>query len=207
MSKLHVAVEINDTISLVKANESTGFVKCGNCEELWCDHIKKVVIENLDSSIIWHQVSKLPEDEPIDTVINIQVPIYPSANKWGRVWLQRSKVVPAAVEMYLDREQSKTSVDEFIGYLNQGDGRGVMRGLLFDWFEGAHPQWKDMTCGNAGHSFQNEMAYQQNIKNGLKIIEAWSIFTDDGCLSCTMTAHANFDDLIPDLGPAPPAPF
>jgi hypothetical protein len=163
----------------------TRHITCLECDQVWCAHLANITRENLDTEFIWGE-----ENAELVLRQSIQVPIVPTMSMWAEVTLTLNDRLKAYMVEF-------DSV--FIGFIHRGEGRGVLRSMMIDWFRGTDFAAKE--CIQIGHSYKAQMVWQRdmqpNANEGRKFSQQWSVFTTGRCLVCNGEAD-DFSDLAPE---------
>jgi hypothetical protein len=85
----------------------------------------------------------------------------------------------------------------FLGYLNKGEGRRVLREILDNWLF-TQPNGQ---CKNRSHSFAAQLDYEKRQKTpeGRRICWWFYVLTGQ-CPECVIGEGADISDLVPDAG-------
>lgn len=179
-----------------------GHIKCEDDQKYWCEHVQGVIIQSLDAESLWEEFTDNPAG------IEIEVPMVPSSNLWARVTLQDAEQKYACRQVIWDSSvvpwltgtltgpSSRVDQPNFIGYLLPGEGRMVIRNMMFDWFKGLGEI--GVTCSSSSHGYKEEREWIKAINNSVrKWGELWSVYTTGFCLDCNPTGGWS-DDLIPE---------
>lgn len=174
----------------------SGALECRECQDsIWCAHIEEVIKSNLDAETI----SDLDEQ--------IKVPIFPTAAMWANCLLDYIQKLESFKVYFIPEhvrvdDIAKRNYDGFIGFLGKGEGRGVIRSMILDWFKGT-VDTEGMLCPMSSHGFAAQVRWERDMQDPTKaFIQQWAVWSTSKCLGCSGTAAA-FDDLIPDDDRAP----
>jgi hypothetical protein len=182
--------EIETAEAIVGVEENTSLLRCLRCNETWCEHVASVVTDAEDAVTLWEDLEK--DDGDADLLI----PLYPSGGIWVLTALRAVPDFASARMILLHNEQESSTYE--LGFLSRGDGRGVVRSILIDWFSGMYGEEK-RRCPLTSHGYREEMAYAENMKS-IPFYENWSIWHDGKCLSCARGVDTqDFSDLIPQI--------
>lgn len=191
---------------LLIIDKPNGHLYCGTCKLNWCDHIHDVVRNNKDADAL---MSRFTLNE-IDAH-HIDVAIVPSEDLWAQVILVRSPELPRALEVQFSITNPETRnklfgkdgkiAAVFLGLINPGEGRMVIRSMIYDWFAGQAPQLH-LKCTSTFHSVAAEVMWQQDHKKNSApvrtFMQEWSVFMSGRCLGCNQPSQTDFSDLIPE---------
>lgn len=174
-----------------------GHLACDNCEgKPWCEHIETLVRENADAEILWQD-----EGEPYDA-LELEIPVFPTANLWGRVVLEKSQRISLAYRASFFIRPGITADGVFLGHIHGGEGRYVLRSMLLDYFQGAIDP-RTLKCNAGVHTFKQEMKWQSDMKDpNTAIMQYWSVWVNKTCIGCAIDA-SDWADLIPDAKSVP----
>lgn len=145
----------------------------------WCNHVEHVVKDNLDGEWCFDQ----------DVFM---VPMFPTLGMWAEVRLDSAERTLVGRKLLLPVQSGGNFVEglDFIGFLSEGEGRGVVRTLLYEW---ALPKWKPpgskgpgKECASRRHGLvqQNDMIAGCAKSASYRGATMWSVVTEDLCLSC-----------------------
>jgi len=165
-------------------------VTCQQCmpDSFWCNHLQAALKVNADAEDIW---------ENYPNPYRFELPMVPTHNLYLVILLDKVDFGENIYQVYFFSE--KTQNDEFVGYIHPGEGRFILRSMIFNWFRG-NVKFDKLLCQNSAHSYKAEKIWQTHMKDsGKKIIEAWSAWTTDRCLHCNAGKEAGTDlDLVPE---------
>jgi hypothetical protein len=174
---------------------NTGEVFCAFCKEAqkWCSHLQNSMLDYSDSKLIW---GLFPETESPNE-IEIEIPVFPSFDFWEKVSLVRNTTGSNPVKEIFWTEI--TSQDHtFLGFLNPGEGRQVIRLLLIQqlWI---NFDIVNSACLSSTHGPQEQVRwYKQTSPNSnLRPIQFWSVYRTGLCLLCLKKLNS-ISDLVPD---------
>lgn len=166
--------------------EPNGHIKCLDCKTYWCKHLQACVLDNSDSELIW-------EDPKSDVIL--EVPMIPTHNQWARMSLITTDLPTPTYEVnYVDAD---TGALHELGFLHPGEGRGVLRSMMFDWFTGFVDP-REIACRASSHKFVQQMQWEEDMKKGgsRQMAQLWCAWQSRSCLNCTWSTPD--PDLIPD---------
>lgn len=175
-----------------------GHLECSEDESIWCKHIENALRKNLDAAALWEELEEAPHE-----TLEIEIPLRPTANLWTRISLVNAVMAYPCMEVIFSPVPSTTPHPEsyFIGYIHPGEGRMVIRTMMFDWFRGNNSLKK--TCTSGSHKYKEEMIWVERMETSLRWVEQWSVYLTGFCMTCNgddsgggMTAWA--DDLVPE---------
>ena len=190
----------SDGFAFIISEEPSGYLKCNDCNDVWCQHLEDSIKHHEDSAVLFHRVNQ-------DSTRTVQVPIYPTGNLWCEVQVEPS-AIPGALTVW--RGKQPLSDGPWVGFINPGDGRLVMRQMILDAFDAeveanlhsntTHPTTK---CPAMGHSYQREQYLRQNmLRDSTQLFELWCIQEHGACLACwsatTGWDKQDISDLVPD---------
>lgn len=185
---------------IISDNHQHRMLRCEDCEQVWCEHIEKFILEGQDAEIMWNVIElKFEREEDLDIVepYEMPVPIIATKNLWAECRVSPDgKMEDTFLIGIMVKDEP-----QFVGYLHKGEGRAVIRGMLLEFFRGSY--FDDMTCENPFHNFQAEVAWQTAKKSPVdSVVEQWSVWTTGKCLTCkTNSDQEDFSDLIPEKEP------
>ena len=178
--------------AIVQLRPASGFLSCSkHHNDNFCEHIEEVIKDHLDIGMLG-----APDTELNGT--KISVPLVPRHKQWADVWVGEFHEGTESYRLWL-REPSKPKGDIFLGFLQHGEGRAVIRGMIYDWFRGT-VSIPMLQCNSTSHKFKQEVEWKKH--TGLEssaadqFAEYWSVWKTKMCLTCNM--GLNFDDLVPD---------
>lgn len=177
-----------DTAYIVHKNN---YVQCTKCKSALCEHVHRVLKKNLDAEPFWKKLESAAE-------LKFLVPMVLSENLWAYVALRCDETLIDTYEVSLIQKEN-SSRESFVGYLHLGEGRYVLRSMVFNWFMG-HVEYKKLQCESSLHKYEAEMNWQQHQKSSKKMAEYWSVWNDKLCLTCRKGVNADDSDLVPDAG-------
>lgn len=167
---------------------------------MWCEHIEKWVRDMDDAPFIWMGFS----DKSLASA-DVAVPIVPTADVWELASLRRLDPRKDSVEVWIKDDGANTVVDKdiFIGFLNPGEGRFVLREMLLDWFIGTiQAQIEKQKCSAPGHGYTQTVRWNADMQEGggVALVQQWTVWSTGRCLGCTFdpSSAAQF---VPDAGP------
>jgi hypothetical protein len=183
----------------------SGLLMCSKHRETdWCQHIQIAVLDGDDAEIIWD-----PADD-VGLPDFIMVPVVPSRKQWARVDFGDGLHESEAVKCYLRPETVEIDVQpeelDFLGFLNRGEGRGVLRQMIIDNLQLLVAQKKPI-CNSTRHGYKAELLWGEDMKRTWteveKIAQYWSVINTQQCLTCSTSHASSWDDLIPDASTKP----
>lgn len=172
----------------------SGVLSCAICikptdKPYWCPHIEDWLQAGSDAPEFW--------EDAWNDKIPVLVPYIPSYHQWATCKL--GPVTNASRTLHLEFRNSQ----EFIGFVNEHEGRFVFRSMLHDWFQPRIDY--DASCQSTSHSYDAEMGWQADMKGKdvqRRFAQRWSVANDSRCLQCAGAIVAIDDeDLIPDPAP------
>jgi hypothetical protein len=89
--------------------------------------------------------------------------------------------------------------EQFIGFLQPGEGRAVVASMLDNWLFAQ--DLNDIVCPETSHSFKAQLHWELMMKqdSAQRRQEYWSVVSTGKCLYCSEHS-TDFDDLVPDPG-------
>lgn len=173
----------------------------------WCEHVEDLVKNSLDTHFIWASGPKAWWEKRLSI---IAIPIFPTSNMWQRVemervdidsWPENSEPVEPKFAMLnlFFHEIDPMKRGDFVGTISPGEGRKVIRALLFEKML-ADPEVRTAECECSMHNTAAQHLYEKHCRDGLKMLEQWSIWKSGVCNYCSI--HFTFgpgllDDLVP----------
>jgi hypothetical protein len=161
-----------------------GFLQCENDgTDVWCSHIESVITNNLDSISMWERKGAFVDADGKEFAsIIVQVPLAPTKKIWLEAELQ-SCDMPQTRWLVLPEFEAVELPP--LGFVHEGEGRGVLRSMILDWFNGVSDP--DATCSNKGHGWDAQMVWEADLlHSGLdRFAQLWSVFTANECLTCS----------------------
>lgn len=193
-------------------------LKCSiHRDEDWCPHIEHLLLSGMDAEMVWTHVPPIPGSNPEPPELQgriMDVPLFPTMDLWGHVGFS-TKTESGAYKVHVVNPKdssgtlAKIDSEPFLGFFDQGEGRMVLRGMLFDWFRTEYllaSITEKMECKSPRHSFAAEQEWFRDIEGKneqRRLAQMWSVFTMKRCLVCAGKV-GNFSttdpDLIPDAG-------
>jgi hypothetical protein len=170
-----------------------GHIQCVTCAAVWCEHIEILTANGADQEAIWR------EDGMTHGQVNLEIPMFPSENIWTSVILTPygTKFPRYVVEWETDPNSPGSTV--FICYLNPGEGRSVIRSVLWDRMWGNKRRRKE--CVMPHHSYLAQVLWTRDMKLldtiPRKAAQIWSVYYTGQCLHCALNDGLG-DDLVPD---------
>lgn len=182
-------VKINGAVIRVSAG---GALVCSiHPGKTFCSEIKIAVEEHYDAELLGP-----PEAELTNLIIT--VPLVPARQQWTRVKIGEFHEGTLAYKLYL--WESKDKHYDFLGFLQKGEGRSVIRSMIYDWFR-SNIDVVSLRCSSTSHGFKQELQWNQNTGPKAQSVEQfaefWSVWSTKMCLSCS-NVLTSLDDLVPD---------
>lgn len=193
-----------------EANPSdSGFLRCQECNDLWCKHLAVIVKDHGDAPTIWDSYFQWKRNKVThDFLISVQVPLFPVDHIWCKAYLTDAGYGFPALNvsfknpngvgfLYHDsRRQVDVSFDN-LGTLQDGEARLILRTI---WqAQIATVSIKSLNCHSSSHGIREQKLWEDAIKGKFVDKERWSIITSDMCSACyAKTFDSDFPDLIPD---------
>lgn len=170
-------------------------LECGDCHESWCKHIQAALIANADGDDLWDNLLESYE---------MEIPMIPTAGQWVHVILEpalnfNSRVFEVVLGLPDSLGGTAPGDTVFIGHIHPGEGRMVIRSMIFDWFRG-HVDLAGLECHSSSHKMQAEAQWQNDMKQPeTAVTQQWSVWASSQCRTCAAGMN-NFDDLVPEAG-------
>jgi hypothetical protein len=161
----------------------------------WCSHIEEWIKDGDDASLFWDDVA------PIDmTGVPIPVPVIPTADQWVNVRFGEfnSAVRAYPIELYTEI-MSADQPGIFLGFIGLGEGRLVMRQMVWQWFQGYLATVPKIVCSDRKHGFKEQLVWEKAMNDPKRNLEEAFCVTNKGsCMACSARKEADtFDDLVP----------
>lgn len=190
-----------------------GHVKCDTCEEYWCKHIKRMLMENLDAASLWEEFNvEFDKSKPI---IKIKVPMKPQSGQWVRVTLENAFLAYPSMRVTFSSKgitpilhSSITREEHFIGFIHPSEGRMVIRSMVYDWFRGNVADnvgsVEANLCTSGSHKYRQELQWGKDMNTDNRLAQLWSVFMTGYCLACNGVDLSGEvkdgwdDDLVPE---------
>jgi hypothetical protein len=176
-----------------------GSLHCFSCRKDFCHHIKSALRANMDAHSLWKQID-------LDQTMFV-IPLRPDQGMSHSVRLERKNGSRDFVRVISSMEPKKSldrfGVDDFIGFLNRGEGRIHMRQMIVSWFEPiADVRLHTRSCTSTRHSFTREarIAALADIADARTEIftTCWRLIFKGMCEECWSDRRSGFaSDLIP----------
>lgn len=160
-----------------------GSIRCLVCELNWCPHTEGSVTNRLDSEIIWDFVNWARKS------LLVEIPVFPSEGFWESVDLRPDKGTIKRMHIQWP------ATGEWLGFLNPGEGRGIIRELMIDFVRSKVSP--NTICPAGHHSVEAEAVWQADQKTNRRHIQMWSLFKTGWCLYCRRY-NGTSSDLIPN---------
>lgn len=168
-----------------------GRIECGNCHKEWCSEIQAALVDNADGEDLWDNLEESYE---------FFIPMIPTHAQWAHVVLEPSTRFTSRVfEVNLaPPNMADLTKTTFIGHIHPGEGRIVIRSMIFDWFRSSvDPDL--LRCESSSHKYSAQMIWEQDMHNSEKALtQHWSVWAAGACLVCADGGNAAFDDLVPE---------
>lgn len=169
-----------------------GHIECGNCHEQWCTDIFNALVANADGDDLWNNLEESYE---------MDIPMIPTRAQWARVVLEpsyRFKTLRVFEVNLLPPDVSDLADTTFVGHIHLGEGRIVIRSMIFDWFR-SNVEVESLRCESSSHKYSAQMLWEQDEKNPEKAsAQYWSVWAVGACLTCAAGVNSAFDDLVPE---------
>lgn len=191
--------------------ETRGVLECDQCNLRYCGHIQEVLRTALDAQTIWiENLTVDPDDKMLDpTGMEIMVPLFPDQNVYA--WVKITENLGGSWVVEICDQELK---DEFLGMLTVGEGRSVLRRMVYAWlaerFDCTGPMTVDQAprCKAASHNKPSRMRqFAEHLHSNprLRLAELYCLLTTDMCVSCQHgiggpdpKADTDFGDLVPE---------
>lgn len=170
-----------------------GHIECNSCHTYWCGHIEAFVKDHADAETMWGIIDEARSERNYQ---HIELPVVPTANIWAELSLTFTDLPGNPMQVNLVRDGGQVYE---IGFTHPGEGRLVLRSMVFDWFA-THVYTENLKCEKVSHGFNQEMLWVKDMKAGgaSRAAQFWSVWLKGGCLGC-VAGDANWSaDLIPD---------
>jgi hypothetical protein len=172
---------------------NNGHLKCSLDATYWCKHIESAIKDSKDANAIWEL-----EQYATTEWIPLEIPIIPTSNQWAPVRLTLCKInsVPMISVVYPGPSADQSN---FLGYISEGEGRMIIRSMVWDWFQGAVDP-TSIECKSPSHKFAQQMRWERDMQDERSMVaQFWSVWSTSACLGCTFDSSVATDpDLIPD---------
>lgn len=188
-------LELVDSGAVLMLDRKKGLLVCNlDPQDRFCDHIRMIVEKDADAMLLG----------PLDSEwsgISIEVPVAPSWGQWTKVRLgefhQGTSAYP--VELHVANDPVRY---EFLGFLTRGEGRAIIRGMIYNWFQATvNPSL--LRCESTSHKFKEESTWLAHTGPKAQAIdrfaEHWSVWKNRFCLSCEKKIN-DLTGLVPDPG-------
>lgn len=179
---------------------TSGYLACRRCVSYWCAHVEKAMKEGLDAHFVFADLREVGD-------YHLGVPIVPSRNIYAEVWAEkwRSDSLKTWLISPQDATQNQMFGDHgiFLGFLNEGEGRNVLRQMILAEFASdfveIEPQGK---CKSPSHNVFTQKAIELACNNdaGARVANGWCMRFYNKCVSC-FAAEGASNDFDPDLVP------
>jgi hypothetical protein len=191
-----VTITSLDGTPTIVSLDRAGQLYCDTHATIWCSDIEQVLRDNLDTESLW--------SDPYYTDKTVSIPILPSHSLWNAVRLDRVNNLRAYSVTQLGMKGDR---DDFVGFIHPGEGRRVVRNMLFEWFNQVKV---NLTCPSEHHRFAQQRAFENNLREPkTRMAEQWCLWGYRMCLSCVAASASpvgGFSDLVPGEEPVGPRP-
>ena len=167
----------------------------------WCEDIQFLVSGNHDALLLWGTEG----NEPDLTGALLSLPLVPTRDTWGDVSFgQPTSEGSYPVYYHATFIGSASEERPFIGFFSRGEGRSVLRGMLYNWYANFYEQLpkKYKECRATTHGYKAQMIWDKDMRS--KSVEktlpqTWSVFATSKCVTCASgDTMDDFDDVVPD---------
>jgi hypothetical protein len=145
------------------------------------------MINNLDADHLW-------KDYPIAE--NLIIPVVPTSQVFIKVKLSGMNADSAALTITMDDIGARKD-DVFVGFLNPGEGRGIIRQHIINWFDVKFASIRQ--CNFQSHGPKAEAEWQaRSVRSSTNFLDRYSVWSFGMCVFCfTRTGDQDDEDLIP----------
>lgn len=182
---------------------TSGYLFCRLHEMYWCGHVETVMKIGADSKPIFEDLTYLNSSG-----YYIGVPILPSRGIFADVWLEwwETDILRAFLASPVEASTNKSSgiAGEFLGFVNPGEGRFVIRQMVLQVFaedyEGVDsPRGK---CKDPRHGMFIQQKLERAFRGDItaKVAHGWYMRYFSKCLWC-FEKFGPSNDFEPDLVP------
>lgn len=169
-----------------------GYLKCGVCSAIWCTHIRDIIQRGEDASSMWEEF----HSEQWDLV---SIPLVPTDSIHIVTILEPiSEEIDYAlsVSVHLPGD-TPSKLSPFLGHINEGEGRSVIREMIIDWFEPEveKPQEK---CLSHRHDRSRDYHLYKHLNGNYnkRYSNQWTLHFFRLCMKC-------YQDEMDEIGKAP----
>lgn len=164
----------------------------GGKDVVYCKHIEEFIEYGYDAPLIWNMFEDMGGKAGLGW--EVEVPIAGELSVFVPVSLVTT-ANPDALEAQCSLTETTPT---FLGYLNRGEGRRVLREMLDNWL---FTQNDDLHCYSKAHGFECELNYQKHMRTSSGRRKVWWFLILYGmCPDCAKKVNADTSDLVPDLG-------
>lgn len=187
-------VRVDDTF-VISLNRADGKLNCSGHRNVdFCPHIQHIITEHEDFSLI-----AAPDSEWSGQLV--VVPLVPKHGVWANVRIGDLHEATHAYKIELT-VQTDPVKREFLGFLQKGEGRAVIRSMIWAWFQSnILPTRSIYKCRSTAHKFRQEQRWNMHTQHGAPLedtfAEFWTVWQTGFCLYCNSAMKA-LDDAIPD---------
>lgn len=183
------SVQVDDAVVMLRP--ASGFLKCSkDPNDNFCKHVEEAIVSHADAALI----------APLDTELSgtkISVPLVPKHKQWADVYVGEFHVATESYYLWL-RDETPSTNEHFIGFLQKGEGRAVIRSMVYDWFR-SNVSLPMMKCNSTSHRFKQEQVWMQHTGMDAsasdQFAEYWSVWKTKMCLMCNV--GLDFSDIVP----------
>jgi hypothetical protein len=165
-----------------------GRLFCRYCSSLSCEHIGTLINDHADAPLLF-----VPDAEIEGQTV--EVPLVAKHDLYASVKFDKVTPEPfsAFVSLLISPEVGGWTN---LGFINEGEGRAVLRGMIYDWFRGCADK-DGLRCKISAHSMVDQMNLEKDLKTvTYAFAQQWSLFTTGMCLNCNQSMQ-DFDDAVP----------
>lgn len=189
-----VNITVDDGVRAVEIESRTdGHLYCTYCDVIWCKHVKNTIVNGYDADLIWHYL------EDTDR-LTVMVPLSTETDLWIPVEITEPASSGRDVLLHVPPHAKDEAI---IGVLFPGEGRNVIRQLIYNWFL---PQLFDpvtgiprtLACTATSHKPKQHVIMKKRLNDPkTKTGEQWLLRFTGMCHECSQMLSA-VNDLVPD---------
>lgn len=186
--------------------ESNGFILCKSDSTYWCSHIELAVRRGEDTPYL-ASLLEVERGHVPPIVHPMSVPMFPTHNLWEDVNLEPTAIGNGGTWAWAVTRYDGQGNKEFIGFIGEGEGRLVVRTMLFDNF--AQVDTSSLECKNPTHGLIQEREWKKAIQDSQgATAQYYSVARSGKCLACrARLADPNAEDLVPQDTGGPKSPW
>lgn len=192
-----MSVRLPDDVKAFVYAVGLGHLRCDVCKVVWCKHIQHLVQTGSDAESLWERATQVDPMLPL-----VQVPIRPTADPeiWARVTVLPSSRGACRIQSHMTpNSESQIYMDDFMGFLNKGEGRIHLRQMVIDWFAPAM-DLKLYSCQGLKHNFSADMELERIRESGtfeVQFNHCWHLYFSGHCAFCVKNKGSFDPDLVP----------